>query len=76
MNTKNNAQPYPQFYRGANSVFVAACGYFLFSKTFLLIYHSIIRSGRLFKMAIVVMSQPGFWSDSMHSRVLILTGSL
>ena len=35
-----------------------------------------IRSGRLFKMAIVVMSQPGFWSDSMHSRVLILTGSL
>ena len=42
-----------------------------------------LRSGRLFKMAIyqpfampLLMPQPGFCLDSMHFRVLLVTGSL
>ena len=42
-----------------------------------------LRSGSVFKMAIYqpfampyIMSQPGFWSDSIRFRVLKLTGSL
>ena len=57
--------------------------YFLIILTFCSYITQFLRSRRLFKMGIyqpyvmpLVMPQPGFWSDSIHFRVLILFGAL